>query len=233
MINLSNFTKEERDECLPIIDILIKYANIARKEGVLVLEDFTMKQNNDFLTFATMHIVDGTDPDLVKGMLETLINAENYTGSALLERALITEGVLSVQAGEHPHLLETKLLCMLGEGHLRQRGHFPVYDPSEKNARRVEKLTKRVISPESEEFCQIILEKQDEAIRQAFMQIDIDKLSLIIKGCSKEAAEKLIKNVSPRLGETILNTIEFLTDSGILEAQREMLEIFKAGAMKV
>jgi len=126
MINVSGFTREEKEACLPAIDALVGCCRITRIQGVLALEDFVHRHNNDFLTFAATLVIDGRDPDLVKGMLQTLISADDHTGSALLERLIITEGILNVQAGESPDLLEVKLLSMLGEDFLRQRNLFPV-----------------------------------------------------------------------------------------------------------
>jgi flagellar motor component MotA len=101
---LNNFTNAERDACLPIIDFFTECTRVARRQGVLALEEFALAQDNDFLKFAMMLVVDGIDPALVKGMLETLIGTENHSGQALLERVIITEGALSVQAGESPRL---------------------------------------------------------------------------------------------------------------------------------
>ena len=52
--DLSIFTNEEREACLPIIDLMTECAIVARREGVLALEEFSIKKGNDFLTFA-MH----------------------------------------------------------------------------------------------------------------------------------------------------------------------------------
>jgi chemotaxis protein MotA len=50
---------------------IIRLANIARKEGVLSLEEAVQGTNNQFLVKGIMLTVDGADPDLVKNILET------------------------------------------------------------------------------------------------------------------------------------------------------------------
>lgn len=52
---------------LQIIDL----ANIARKEGLLALEEAAEKIDDDFLKKGILLIVDGTDPELVRNILET------------------------------------------------------------------------------------------------------------------------------------------------------------------
>jgi len=126
MQNLSNFTPAQRDACLPVVDLMLECSEVARTEGVLALEKWQGKQESKFLRFIVMLVVDGVDPDLVLSMGRTLIESSGHEGAALLERMMLLEGLSSVQWGEHPHILEQKLLCMLGEAYLTRRGTFMV-----------------------------------------------------------------------------------------------------------
>lgn len=61
-----------------IIQKVIELSNVARKEGLLALEDAANGLDDVFLQKGIMLIVDGTDPDLVRGIMETeLINIED------------------------------------------------------------------------------------------------------------------------------------------------------------
>jgi len=53
------------------IDTIVQLANTARKEGVLALEESASNMGDQFLKKGIMLIVDGTDPELVKGIMET------------------------------------------------------------------------------------------------------------------------------------------------------------------
>jgi chemotaxis protein MotA len=53
------------------IDTIVQLANTARKEGVLALEESATNMGDQFLKKGIMLIVDGTDPELVKGIMET------------------------------------------------------------------------------------------------------------------------------------------------------------------
>ena len=60
-----------------VISNLINLSNISRKEGLLALEEATHDMDDEFLKKGINLVVDGTDPDLVRGILETdLINLE-------------------------------------------------------------------------------------------------------------------------------------------------------------
>jgi chemotaxis protein MotA len=56
------------------IDMIIRIANVARREGLLALEDALSDIDNPFLQKGVMLIVDGADAELVKNVLETEIS---------------------------------------------------------------------------------------------------------------------------------------------------------------
>lgn len=53
---------------------IISLSNIARKEGLLALEEAANGIDDDFLKKGVLLIVDGTDPELVRSILETELN---------------------------------------------------------------------------------------------------------------------------------------------------------------
>lgn len=80
------------------IDRIIELANVARREGLLALEEAIMELNDDFLKKGILLIVDGTDPELVRNILETelyFIEERHSTGQSLFE----TLGALSPAFG--------------------------------------------------------------------------------------------------------------------------------------
>lgn len=64
------FSTNEGETIKTIIDL----SNIARKEGLLALEDASNEIDDEFLKKGILLIVDGTDPELVRGILETELN---------------------------------------------------------------------------------------------------------------------------------------------------------------
>ena len=54
-----------------VIRKIIDLSNIARKEGLLALEEASTELDDEFLRKGVLLIVDGTDPELVRGILET------------------------------------------------------------------------------------------------------------------------------------------------------------------
>ena len=54
-----------------LIKKIIELSNVARKEGLLSLEESASDMDEPFLKKGILLVVDGTDPDLVRGILET------------------------------------------------------------------------------------------------------------------------------------------------------------------
>jgi len=169
-----------------VIKNIIELANIARKEGLLALEEAASSLNDAFLQKGVLLIVDGTDPELVRnimeteisfveerhkqgqgifetmgslapafGMIGTLIGLINMlmalddpaslgpnmsvalittfygsvlanllfipmahklkqrSGQEILYKGIMLEGLLSIQAGENPRIIEEKLKAFL------------------------------------------------------------------------------------------------------------------------
>ncbi len=54
-----------------VISTVIELANVSRKEGILALEEKANELEDEFMKKGIMLVVDGTDPELVRGILET------------------------------------------------------------------------------------------------------------------------------------------------------------------
>ncbi len=63
--------KSEIKDPTETITTVIDLANVGRKEGLLALEEAANNVEDDFLKKGIMLVVDGTDPELVRGILET------------------------------------------------------------------------------------------------------------------------------------------------------------------
>lgn len=63
--------KEPKFDPAAMITNIINLSNVARKEGLLALEEAASDIEDNFLKKGVMLVVDGTDPELVRGILET------------------------------------------------------------------------------------------------------------------------------------------------------------------
>jgi len=77
-------------DALDTIEQLVDLATVARREGILALEERIEQFSDTFLQSGVRLVVDGIDPELVKNMLETelsFIEGRHETGAKLFEAA--------------------------------------------------------------------------------------------------------------------------------------------------
>lgn len=83
------FTKDSFTP-VEIIDTIVRFAEKARREGLLALETDISEMDDEFLKKGVQLIVDGTDPQLVRDILETelsCIEERHHKGAAIFEAA--------------------------------------------------------------------------------------------------------------------------------------------------
>ena len=120
MINLElrkyiECTPEEKKPLQGKIAEIVNLANITRAQGVLALEQQIEKTDDRLLQIGITLIVDGTDPEVVKNIIDTIIINTNKTGTELLSQLMVREGLLAIQAGYNPSIIKAKLLAYLGD----------------------------------------------------------------------------------------------------------------------
>ena len=75
-IKLTMLSLKERADTRPeVIRTLVGFSEKARREGLLVLEEDAKQVDDPFLRKGVRLVVDGTDPELVKDILETELDA--------------------------------------------------------------------------------------------------------------------------------------------------------------
>ena len=62
--------RKEKSDLEGVAKVLLKLAERARREGLLALEEEVTGINDPFLKRGVLLVIDGTDPDLVRGILE-------------------------------------------------------------------------------------------------------------------------------------------------------------------
>lgn len=67
--------REPAHDPLHLIDEIVEMATIARREGVLALEERAQENKNPFLHEGLLMVVDGTDPELTRQILELEMDA--------------------------------------------------------------------------------------------------------------------------------------------------------------
>ncbi|WP_026962714.1 flagellar motor protein [Alicyclobacillus herbarius] len=81
---------QRRQDPLQVIEDLAELATLARREGILALEERLEDYDDEFLKRGLQLVVDGVDPELVKSMLETelaYLEERHAAGAGIFETA--------------------------------------------------------------------------------------------------------------------------------------------------
>jgi len=119
-------TTSDLEKSLHTIKHILELSNRARKEGLLSIEDIESDHTQPFLLRKGISlVVDGTDKIHVEEILSRYILSGQYNGYQLINRQIIMQGVLLIQCGEHPRLIQESLLSFLGESFYETALHAP------------------------------------------------------------------------------------------------------------
>jgi flagellar motor component MotA len=108
---------QDRDSphVVDLINQIITLCETAMSEGLLALEDLIEEIPEEFLKTGVELAIAGTDPELVHSILKT--KAETLLNAHRRRMDMIRTGVLSVQAGDNPKIVEMKLLSYIERAH--------------------------------------------------------------------------------------------------------------------
>lgn len=110
-------TKEEKILCMETVKKLLRLLDVARREGILKLEETIFEKEYEsppLIQIGALLIIDGTDPEHVKSILENYIISSDLTNKEFLENILIYNAILAIQQGENPRCIEERLCSLFG-----------------------------------------------------------------------------------------------------------------------
>lgn len=82
-------------------------AEAGHQHGILALEDYVEGMGDPFLQRGLQMAVDGTEPDLIREILETWLESRVHECERKLRKAV--EGIMEIQSGSNPEIVEAKL----------------------------------------------------------------------------------------------------------------------------
>lgn len=97
-------SRDDKEECLYTVRLLLELAVTAREKGILALEQMMdanpARYSSPFLRKAVQLIVDVGNAEQVRKVLYNTIFSSNYFGRKFLTSIVITETVLAIQRQE-------------------------------------------------------------------------------------------------------------------------------------
>ena len=220
-------SEDEKRECIELVSQIVSMAKMAKRNGLLALVQVAEEASSFLLRKGLQLVLEGVQPSLVKTTMEYYILSGTYTGKDLLERCLIMEGVLAIQKGVNPQIIQELLLSLFGEeGHDAYEAEF-----GEKKTDKLEtffsKIKKdRAVTPLGSKLGHTIMQLDDQSIQQCLKEISTVDLARALIGIEGDAKIKVFKNLPKRSAAILQETVEHLDlmrDSEMNEALEKIL----------
>ena len=220
----------EARKLLAVVDWFIEMNKKARSTGLLSLEDEIATVTDQFSRTGFELVLDGTDPDLVRGILSQRILVGGSTGAELVRELIIFEGVLSLQRGDSLRRMHQRLTAVLGS--LHNRGEVPEPPPKQTQGETSTEVQNE-FEPVSEATALIedIAQFQDLSIAMLLEHLDNRILAKALCGAGSAVRKAFLRNMSERSGRLLLADIEFEKVTGppskseVAAAQQEVREL--------
>jgi len=98
----------------PLIQVILSLSRIAKREGILSLEDNIEGLTDPFLSTGLSMIVNGVAPEFFDEVMITSILSSGLKGKALLSRMIVYSGLHGISRGDDPDLVKTLLEAYVG-----------------------------------------------------------------------------------------------------------------------
>ncbi|MGD2184624.1 MAG: hypothetical protein PVI71_00795, partial [Desulfobacterales bacterium] len=165
-------SEDEKRQCMSLVAHIVSMANKAKRNGLLCLVQEAEETSNFLLRKGLQLVLEGVQPQLVKTTLEYYILSGSYTGKDLLERCIIMEGVLAIQNGVNPQIIQELLLSLFGEK--GQETYEKEFGDKKTDRMKVffDKIKKdRAATPLSSKLGHTIMQLDDQSIQRCLKEV--------------------------------------------------------------
>ncbi len=259
--NNSIFVKEEigrnpESVVKPLAEVcseIIRLSNIARKEGLLSLEEAVMDENmpeiilKEELKKMVLLVVDGTDPEIVADICMKRYFANNYSGLKGLTFLVLMDGALDIQAGWVPRIVESNIRSYMPEEVNKELDRMQAEEEAEKNKENLDiwetlyksdcvyNNTGYSYAGMLTNFC--IIGMRDEDVNMLMTRVNDGDLAILLKALDGAACKKIHDNVPEKRAQIIIEHMKHWVLARYCDAEKSadavFQEILKLGKAKM
>ena len=222
---IHKYTREEKEKLKHLIKVIINLSIKSNRQGLLSLEDDVPTLQPFLLRKGIELLTEGFSQKDLCFIVDNYIQAGSYSEPQLLERLIIKESLLSIQAGEYGEILFEKLLSMLGGGFLEDYD-YRIFDEEAFSDK------EPVYYTSISEICPIFNERimkvaAFEDMEKLIMKVGYEDMAFALKGSSAEVTnhvKSLVRSsyILKELEDTI-GKIKACRLEDIIEKQEKIL----------
>lgn len=249
----TKFTTEQMEKVINAIKNVLKFHAIARKEGLLSLEEECKSLDKEieekYFAELLILVVDGTDSILVREYALSRYFAANFIGHEGILYLIYFKGALMIKAGDHPVVVEQILEAMLPENVRKlyiekKREEFERFKETEQEdlQKKIDSICSKNCEADEKEHtllseASIIFENRtDQVIQRILREVDCNELTVAMKGLSGNACRKIFDNLPKRIAAMVVEDIETMgpvrmkdVDDSVIKILNVVLKLAKAG----
>ncbi len=227
---------EEKKECLQLCDFMISLSEKQHKQGLLSLESEVTEEAPFLLQKGLQLMLSGTQPIVLREIMNNYIYASNFSGKEFLAATLIKEGLLSIQMGEYPWDIREKLAAFFGvdfSNEIQQHFKNNNDDDELKMKNFAEAVNDKKVYLEATGLLEKPFEKLDKrSIQRVLREIDIVELVIGMKGASGKTQIRIIDGLPKSFRPVFIEAgelfgIDEIGAPQIIDAQNRIVEKIK------
>jgi len=218
---------------LETIGQIIELSELAHKNGLFALGNVSLSilNSSKFFKIGLDLLLDGTDPAMLRSILENYILVGNYQGNVLIEQIFLMEGLLEIQNGSYPWEIKNYLSSLLGIEFHDEVTNFFGDDEASKEA-----LSSYLGSVEDDystskdvlKFEKTILGIDSRSMQRLLREVDLVILCRAIEKVGKSVQNAVLEGLPSRKIKNMVNVYKIHNNMNLaetLDAQNEVLKI--------
>ena len=199
------------DKIIDAAKQIMKLADLARRNGLLILEDTVETIPSDYLRQLILLVVDGTFPAAIAEIGTNIYWTKAPDGADAMADYMYLRGMLGIQNGDNPRLLEHILVSLMPVGlHQEYRAQMEILHQNEE----VEKLFD--VNPTFQDYGvwesihaleETVSRLPDRCIQRVLRELDNMDLAICIYVIQQDIRKKILENISAGLTHAIMEDV--------------------------
>lgn len=209
----------------PVAEKLLAMAKQARYEGLLTLEDQIHELEYPSLQIGLHLVIAGTDPLIVRKILETRLLLSNTAGIEFRRELMILEGLLAIQDGWKPQLVQLLLQTLLAP---YGQWDLSLMDEKTQVEEDLQRLIRKIQHVKKNSDIDIITRISNSHLQKMLFKVEPEDLSYALIGANTRVLQRVLSAISDRAAEVLVSDMlqcQIDQDDKIHAAQQELLRL--------
>jgi len=224
---------------------ILEFAVIARKEGLLELEEAAalldvQDETQELFIMLTGLIVDGTEPGMVRQIGANMCASRRYSSYVGLMNLMYIQGALMIQAGKNKNVIANILKSMMPTvvvEELFRRECDRALPKALEESLEQENLISSLCKHKGEidekdhsvlnETAKTIIMLSDQDMQRLLRDIDNNTVALAMKGLPGQARERFFNNMSKNISRIVAEDMEYMGPVRLRDVEECCVSIMK------